>query len=87
MATYTGTILNITVTEDFCCVQIQTPTPSPFVLLWSFFVNDDTREQRFLNSYYLSLARDAFREGRSVTVFTTDIDGDLTALATSIRIE
>ena len=69
MATTVGKIENITVTEQKCCVRVleTAATGSSFMLLWSYFVQDDNAKNRLTHGMYLSLARDAWLNNRTVT--------------------
>lgn len=73
MATTIGTVTSIRVDNAFCCVTIQPQGAAlaTFVLWGLVFLNQvDDSDRRFLNSYWLSLARDAFANGKKLSIDT-----------------
>jgi len=64
-----GSVTQITVGDAFGCVSIQ-PVGAPLATftLWSLTSQTDDSDRRFANSYYLSLVRDAFINGKKIEV-------------------
>ncbi len=85
MATTKGKIENISLTEDFCCVRVLETEEenTSFILLWSYFVQEDNATNRLNHGMFLSLVRDAFLNNRTVE-FTHDSGS---ALATIVHVE
>ena len=84
MATTEGRIDNIFVSEDYCCVRVLRTEDAEisFITLWSYFVQEDNAKNRLTHGMYLSLARDAWLNNRTV-VFTHE---DGSALATQVQV-
>jgi len=68
MATTTGTIRDINVTDDIGCITVnRSGGGSSSLLLWSYITQDDNARNRFTHGMFLSLARDAYIHSKSVS--------------------
>lgn len=81
MATTKGKIENISLTEDFCCVRVLETEEenTTFILLWSYFAQEDNATNRLTHGMFLSLVRDAFLNNRTAT-FTHDSGSALASI-------
>lgn len=85
MPVLTGTIRKISVSEQFCCLHIDETSTGmiKYMLLWSYFAQEDNATNRLNHGMYLSLARDAFGSSRAVSL--SHDSGS--AIATDVSIE
>lgn len=71
MATFKGKLQSVHIVNngDVCCLSIKSlagPIPSKFVMLWSYPTSDSSAEARLRYSMWLSLARDAVINTKTV---------------------
>lgn len=85
MAQTKGRIDNISLFDNFCCVRVleTEDNEASFLLLWSYFTQEDNAKNRLLHGQFLSLTRDALVNNRVVT-FSHD---DGSALVESLVVE
>ncbi len=85
MAQTKGRIDSLRLFDQFCCVRVlgTEDGDATFLLLWSYWAQEDNARNRLLHGQFLSLARDALADNRVVT-FNHD---DGSALVESLIVE
>lgn len=71
MPSVQGTVEEIRVTEDYAWVLVNDPSDGSTtkVMLWSYFVQDDTPYYRIPHGMWLGLARDSMLHGKTVDIY------------------
>ena len=84
MATTEGKIDSIFVNENFCCIRVLDTEDgnTAFIVLWSYFAQEDNAKNRLTHGMYLSLVRDAWLNNRKI-IFSHSSGS---ALATQVQV-